>query len=502
MMTFDDFRNNHPIGSRIGDDSLVASREETEQTKYQCVSLVKAYIRECYGLQPGAWGNAIHYWTRTAQPLLTKFYQVSNSEAQKGDIVILWGVNDNSLGHIGIATGGLNSTQLEILEQNGQTGNGTGTDHDAIRTRWVARSRVAGLLRPAAVPQPAPNPITQYQPTARKEWLTNKQPTNWWSLNGTTTDINTFQPAAVLNADTPFTVGGYAHHVNGHTYAMTPEDFERASRGDLSTNNGINTADLTERVIPAPYVPPAPPEPIKLAEKYTLVVPCMAFADPTSAMMHKGTAKGLEAGEYYIIAKKDNAYNLSDNNMKDRNQWVNIDDNKELVVVPTPVVIEAQPPVIEPAYTPKPIDLRWYNDSHLPSIFKYKGSIAVPVKNLENPADTLTLPVGAKGPVSRYAMISGSVYLIPDSEFNKGNIYGIPKDLMDEVIARAPLLDRDNDGDIDIHDAADGIQDFIDWSGKYFDGIKQVLVTSKPKIVQAKQRIGKSMDGFNKRRVK
>lgn len=118
---------------------------------YQCVDLVKQYVYEGFNLAPGAWGNAINWWTTTNPNLLTKFNKVSGSQGVQGDIVVLRGLSGNPYGHIGICTGGLTSTTIEILEQNGSTGNGTGTGGDAIRKRFVSRSRVAGLLRPKPV---------------------------------------------------------------------------------------------------------------------------------------------------------------------------------------------------------------------------------------------------------------------------------------------------------------------------------------------------------------
>jgi hypothetical protein len=348
MSTFDDFRAHHPIGSRVGDDSLVASGEETEATKYQCVSFVKAYIRECYGLEPGYWGHAIQYWTQPNQALLSKFYQVSNSEAQKGDIVMLWGLPGNPYGHIGIATGGLTAISVEILEQNGSTGNGTGTGGDAIRTRYVDRSRVAGLLRPVVVAV-AVNPVTWYEPVGKSERQTTKQPTNWWNLNNTTKDISSFHPAAVLNSGTPFTVGGLAHHINGYVYAMTPEDFSRAQNGDYSTNNGINELDLELRAPPV-YTPPAPPISATPVEFYTLITNVMRFSSPTDALHHQNYQGDLTEGQYIVIAKQEKAYNLSDDNMKDRGWWINIDDNR--IPDPTPPAPQQDTDIVHPEVEP------------------------------------------------------------------------------------------------------------------------------------------------------
>lgn len=115
---------------------------------YQCVDLVKQYMLEVYGMPNGAYGNAIDYWTKPVRQVLEKFYKVQTTHARQGDVVILYGTSGNVYGHIGIATGAANATHIEILEQNGATGNGSGVGGDAIRKRYIPRTRVPGILRP------------------------------------------------------------------------------------------------------------------------------------------------------------------------------------------------------------------------------------------------------------------------------------------------------------------------------------------------------------------
>lgn len=110
---------------------------------YQCVDLIKQYLKEEYGLAPGSWGNAIDYWTKTNPALLTKFDRIASQSPQAGDIVILNGTAGNPYGHIAVAT-----DANTMLEQNGSTGGGSGTGADAIRYRAIPKTRIAGLLRP------------------------------------------------------------------------------------------------------------------------------------------------------------------------------------------------------------------------------------------------------------------------------------------------------------------------------------------------------------------
>lgn len=137
-MTYQEFENRW-LGKRVDYDGVFG---------YQCVDLIKQYLRSRFGLRPGSWGNAIDYWRYTNPAILKKFDKVSSTNAKRGDIVILKGLSGNPYGHIGIATGRNTTTTVEILEQNGSTGGGSGTGKDAIRKRAVLKSRIAGLLRP------------------------------------------------------------------------------------------------------------------------------------------------------------------------------------------------------------------------------------------------------------------------------------------------------------------------------------------------------------------
>ena len=152
---FDKFRSDW-IGKRVDTDGFPAGEI------YQCVDLAKRYARDVTGVPFGSYGNAIKWWTATHPNLLAKYNKIATTTVEKGDIVPLRtnGRTDFSGdGHIGIATGAQTATTVEILEQNGSTGGGQGTGGDAIRARFVQKSRVPGILRPKTTepPKPAPN---------------------------------------------------------------------------------------------------------------------------------------------------------------------------------------------------------------------------------------------------------------------------------------------------------------------------------------------------------
>lgn len=147
MSAYTDFKAEW-LGRRIDYDRVYA---------YQCVDLILQYIYEKFGIASGVWGNAIDYWQHTSGALLQKFDRVQTTDCQPGDIVVLYGLAGNPYGHIGICDS-QDANNVTILEQNG-AGGATGTGRDAIETRAIPKSRIAGILRPkGSAPAPGPQP--------------------------------------------------------------------------------------------------------------------------------------------------------------------------------------------------------------------------------------------------------------------------------------------------------------------------------------------------------
>lgn len=138
-MTYSEFKTKW-LGKRVDTDGLYG---------YQCVDLAKQYLKEVHAVPFGSYGNAIDYWLRTAPVILKKFTRLQSTRVLPGDVVILKTTSTNPYGHIGVADKRYNlaNPYICILEQNGSTGSGSGTGPNAIRTRWVLRTRVAGILR-------------------------------------------------------------------------------------------------------------------------------------------------------------------------------------------------------------------------------------------------------------------------------------------------------------------------------------------------------------------
>lgn len=324
------------LGLRVSDPQLGAVGLPEDQW-YQCVSLIKQYLRQCYNLEPGFWGNAIDFWVSPNPALLGKFAQVPNSEAQQGDIVVLNGLPGNSLGHIGIATGNINATDVEILEQNGSTGNGRGEGGDVIRVRYIPRWRVAGLLRPnqpANPPAPLPevHPYT-IEPIEPKQVKLNKN-CHLWGLNYDNFIAIDANPQADAVAGTLITVTAILHHNIGYNYYLS----------DQNVASGYNTLDCDDYVPPAPpveYKPPDGPIVIANSETYDLIKDVGGFLTSNMAVNHIDQKVSVPAGTYFVFNKRFNAadanqliaINLTKTPGKP-GAWVNPLDNVELPPAP------------------------------------------------------------------------------------------------------------------------------------------------------------------------
>lgn len=88
----------------------------------QCVDLAKAFLKDCFNVSPGAWGNAVDYYTNYSahKPLIANFERIANNPTfvpMQGDIVV-WGTKIGQYGHIAVATGNGNTKWFESFDQN------------------------------------------------------------------------------------------------------------------------------------------------------------------------------------------------------------------------------------------------------------------------------------------------------------------------------------------------------------------------------------------------
>lgn len=89
----------------------------------ECLSIVKLYIKECFGISPPASGtnSAYGYWSNFPHPLGTVFKKVPNTPElvpKKGWIVVWKPWDTNEYGHIAIVDKGCTKTVLKNIAQN------------------------------------------------------------------------------------------------------------------------------------------------------------------------------------------------------------------------------------------------------------------------------------------------------------------------------------------------------------------------------------------------
>lgn len=89
----------------------------------ECLSIVKLYIKECFGIDPPPSGtnSAYGYWSNFPNPLPTVFSKMENTPdliPKSGWIAIWKPWNTNEFGHIAIVDEGCTSTKLYNWAQN------------------------------------------------------------------------------------------------------------------------------------------------------------------------------------------------------------------------------------------------------------------------------------------------------------------------------------------------------------------------------------------------
>ena len=114
----------------------------------QCVDLAKCYLKEVFGISPGAWGDAHCYYDNfgSIHALRENFTRIANTPdfvPKKGDIAV-WksSLSSGGWGHIAICTGEGDTTHFYSYDQN-WTGK-----HDPCTKIKHSYTAFAGVLRP------------------------------------------------------------------------------------------------------------------------------------------------------------------------------------------------------------------------------------------------------------------------------------------------------------------------------------------------------------------
>lgn len=310
---------------------------------YQCVDLILEGLHDIYGIASGVSGNAIDYWNNPSAPLLARFDKVASTDVQKGDIVILNGLPGNPDGHIGWGTGNVNGTDIEILEQNGQSGDGDGgnpqltgnpplTDGNQIRTRYIPKVRIAGLLRAKPAVPAKPFDVTVITPKT----IQLIHDAELWDLNQPDFNSMNAHPAGTYPANYQETVQAAAHHADGYTYYLVTPD----------STTGFNTLDC-EDYVPPPIPQPAPiPAPVPAAlpaapqsfpaaaVPFQVTKAILGYASVTAALNHSGSTVNIAAGAYYQFRKDPTGMVNVTRTVGTPGSWINPDDMGEAPVAP------------------------------------------------------------------------------------------------------------------------------------------------------------------------
>jgi len=474
MITFDNFKNEW-LNRRIIDPILIG-HGETAETAYQCVSLIKQYMLEVKGLRVDYPGNAIDFWRHTVKAIEDDFPRVFDGTIAPGDMAVFktngyTGTPDTDpgYGHIGIATGAINGGQMQILEQNGQTGGGTGTGGDAIRLRWIDRGRLAGLLRPKADTPPPPPTSASYTVTETysngKQVKLNKD-TNLWGMNYHF-DFMVAHPVETGHKQGEiWTVTNKVHHEDGYDY------YRRDGQVD-----GFNVLDCADYV-PPPPPPPAAPVVVTKAETLPLVTDLLCYAKAVNAMQATTPTGELRAGTYFVWDRQLGAVNLSTSNMTDQQRWVNEKLNVAAIPVLPPKITEtikeAATLIPPPAPAPVASGVNWRVTKSLrqdgkPVHFRFMNTQPIQIFDLEgkqSPIDVQPYNGGVSGAFVQEFWKENSSgelvhYLRADKVAKNFWFYGVPVGYL-EQIEDVPL-DINHDGSRDISDITALGQDFLDY---------------------------------------
>lgn len=445
MIGFDTFKDEWLTSppKRVADPTLVSDGLPSSQW-YQCVSLIKQYLRECYGIETGYWGNAINYWTSTSSILLEKFDRLAITDVRKGSIVILRGLPGNAAGHIMIGTGSEDASMFEGMEQNGSTGGGTGTGGDAIRTRSVAKDRIAGVLQPKVLSVPVISHPYTIVAITQKQVILNKDAHKWNLSYDNFAAINGNPIDSVTKGDIK-TVIGICHHNIGYDYYLE----------DLNVASGYNVLDCDDYIAPPvqPVLPAAPMIIPTSLDPYLVVRDIPGYLTSTQAAIRATPSNTtVPRSTYMIYDRKNSMINVTLTPGKS-GWWINPADN-----VLQPIQVDSG--FIGPRESTVPIPvvsipLTWKQTKIYDKPEHYVGVSHEPymVKDLEGKASNkpVALKAGQNIQIAGEFTKDGIVYGRPlAAMYNKqgqyiAKWYGVPLKHSDSTPVAPPIIELHSD---------------------------------------------------------
>lgn len=429
-------------------------------------------------------------------------------------------------GHIGILLDNQpGAPTAKVTQQNADP------DGSPVKVAQRSKSRIDGVLViKVAAPPPLPPPVPQGPPyqiveTYPQGRLFKVIPgKNKWGMNFDNYPAMAAHPVNTSDENTLITVHEKLLHNIGYYYYRTAGD-----------PDGWNTLDCIEFVPPPPpppvYIPPAAPLVVPKINYYELKTTVPYFKSATDAKRDVNALSTIDKGQYILLKEDEHARHITKKNTDKESYWINDLDNKEPVPPPTPIPTVMQPevpvqptlpvdapptditlpvdtgspiptPVESPNFplnSPKPQYL-WLRSDMQSTRLTSTNSIAIPIHDLEGKYPKQMFPAKRTEDYSMYAEVGNKVYYIPDRCRVKGWMYGIEESFLTDL-PEPSIFDRDADGRNDIAETGGLILDFIATTGNRTWQTVQKLVTS-PKVIEAKQRVGKSIDGFKTRSKK
>lgn len=209
-MTFNEFKN-EVMGKSLDYDGVAGC---------QCVDLIKVYLDWCFGIKPGAWGNAKDYWNALSRPGMSEyFYRIDNTPdlvVQRGDIVVWGAMRGNPYGHVAVGLGEGDVNGFQSLDQNWGTPYVRQIGHNFNGVLGVLRVKDVALLdgRQEPTPPPAPAKLNYNNQIKYRAHVQNVGWQDWVSGGEVAGTTNRSLRLEALQLDLPFKANVKAHIQN------------------------------------------------------------------------------------------------------------------------------------------------------------------------------------------------------------------------------------------------------------------------------------------------
>nr|DAI60345.1 MAG TPA: Endolysin [Caudoviricetes sp.] len=183
---------------------------------YQCVDLVKVYLDWCFGIKPGAWGNAKDYWNILNRANVSDyFYQVPNTRdlvVERGDIVVWGEMSGNPYGHVAIGLSG-DINHFTSLDQNWGSNYVREIYHNYDGVLGVLRVKDHSMLdgRQEPTPEPAPTKLNYNDKIKYRAHVQNIGWQNWVNGGAIAGTTERGLRMEALQLDLPFKANVKAH---------------------------------------------------------------------------------------------------------------------------------------------------------------------------------------------------------------------------------------------------------------------------------------------------